>query len=98
MSSGLRRWLNDIPVHDPIERRQAPLLQIMLIGVIVGASFALLNLQIVTNTIERRLLGIVLNTLFILFSASSLVLLRRGRFRLAVLLATAGPTLLFGVC
>jgi PAS domain S-box-containing protein len=97
MGSGLRRWLNDIPIHDPIERRQAPLLQVMLLGVIVGASLALLNLQIAPNTVERRLLGIVVNALFILFNASGLVLVRHGRFRSAVLLATAGPTLVFGV-
>jgi PAS domain-containing protein len=97
MWSRLRRWLNDVPIHDPIERRQAPLLQVMSISIIVAVSLALLNSWIVPNTIERRMLGTAVNTLFILFNVVSLVLLRRGRFRLAVLLATAGPTLVFGM-
>src|SRR5690349_15420989 len=96
MGSKLRRWLNNTPIHDPIERRQAPLLQVMLIAVIVAASLALLNNQITTNTIERRVLGTAVNTLFILFNAGSLVVLRRGRFRLAVLLVTAGMALVVG--
>ena len=86
-----RRWLNTAPLHDPIERRQAPLLQIMLIAIIVAAILALLNNLIVSNTVERRLLGTASNMQFILFNAIGLVLLRRGRFRLAVLVATTGP-------
>src|SRR3954464_9755589 len=28
----LRRWLQDLPLHDPIERRQALLVQVVLLG------------------------------------------------------------------
>jgi two-component system, cell cycle sensor histidine kinase and response regulator CckA len=93
----LRRWLNDIPIHDPIERRQAPLLQIMLIGCIIAASLALLNNQIVPNTIERRILGIATNALLIVCATIGLVLLRRSRFQLAVLISSVGMALTFGV-
>ena len=30
----LRRWLNDIPIEDPINRQMAFLLQVMLLGLI----------------------------------------------------------------
>jgi PAS domain S-box-containing protein len=97
MGSRLRRWLNDIPIHDPIERRQAPLLQLMMIGVIIVSSVLLLNNQIAGNTIERRLLGTITNALLILCNAIGLILLRRGRFRLAVLLPTAVETMVAGM-
>ncbi|HEX9441311.1 MAG TPA: PAS domain S-box protein [Roseiflexaceae bacterium] len=97
MQNRLRHWLNDTPLRDPIERRQAPLLQIMLIGIIILVGLALLNNLIAPNTVESRLLGIASNALYILCAASSLVVLRRGRFRLAVLIPAAGITLIFGV-
>jgi rsbT co-antagonist protein RsbR len=97
MRTNLRHWLNDTPLRDPVERRQAPLLQIMLIGMIIAASLALLNNQIAPNTLERRLLGTTVNMLLILCTASGLVVLRRGRFRLAVLIPATGITLIVGV-
>src|SRR5438046_6871729 len=90
-----RRWLNSAPLHDPIARRQAPLLQVMLISVIIAASLALLNKQIFPNTVERRLLGTASSMKFILFNAIGLILLRRGRFRLAVMVATTVPPLAY---
>ncbi|HEY3229990.1 MAG TPA: hypothetical protein VGJ87_12280, partial [Roseiflexaceae bacterium] len=97
MLNRLRRWLNDTPLRDPIDRQQARLLQIMLIGIIIVASLALLNNLIAPNTAERQLLGTVTNVLYILCTASSLVVLRYGRFRLAVLIPAVGITLIFGV-
>jgi len=97
MRTNLRHWLNDTPLRDPVERRQAPMLQIMLIGMIIAASLALLNNLIAPNTLERRLLGTTVNMLLILCTASGLVVLRRGRFRLAVLIPATGITLIVGV-
>src|SRR5262245_54888235 len=97
MWSRLRRWLNDTPIHDPIERRQAPLLQLMLIGIVVALGLALLNNQIAPNTTERRLLGTLGNALLVAINMIGLMLLRRGRFSLAVGLVTAGPSLVFGM-
>ena len=36
MLTRLRRWLKDLPLTDPIERQQAPLLQIALLSLIVN--------------------------------------------------------------
>jgi two-component system cell cycle sensor histidine kinase/response regulator CckA len=97
MLNRLRHWLNDTPLRDPIERQQAPLLQIMLIGIIIVASLALLNNLIAPNTAERQLLGTATNALYILCTAVSLVVLRYGRFHLAVSIPAVGITLIFGV-
>jgi anti-anti-sigma factor len=93
----IRRWLNDTKLRDPVERQQASLLQIMLIGVIIAASLALLSNQILADTIQRRLFGTISNALLILCAASGIVLLRRGRFRQAVLVPSAGIVVLIGV-
>jgi PAS domain S-box-containing protein len=89
--------LNDTPIDDPIERQQAPLLQLMMIGIIVISGALLLNNQTANNTTERRLLGTLTNALLILINVIGLVLLRRGRFRLAVLLPTAIETVIGGL-
>jgi PAS domain S-box-containing protein len=89
--------LNKAPIHDPIERRQAPLLQLMMISIIIAAGLALLNNQIAPDLSERRTLGIVTNTLFVLCAAIGLILLRRGRFQLAVLITSAAIALSSGV-
>lgn len=93
----IRRWLDDTQLRDPIEHQQASLLQIMLIGMIVAASLALINNLITSETVARQIFGTIANTLLIVCAASGIILLRRGRFRLAVLVPAVGMALLIGV-
>jgi two-component system cell cycle sensor histidine kinase/response regulator CckA len=97
MWNGFRSWLNSAPIDNPIERRQSPMLQVMLIGIMIAASLALLNILTAPVSNQRRLLGIVVNTLYILCAASGLVALRRGHFRLAVLIPTTTSALILGL-
>jgi rsbT co-antagonist protein RsbR len=88
MLSRLRNWLQTAPFDDPIERRQAPMLQVMLIGLSIFTGLALLlALSSTNNNVGAQTLTIIGVLLGLVVYPSSLALLRRGRFRLAVALA-----------
>jgi len=90
-------WFNTLPIKDPIERRQAPLVQTMLIG-LVGA--AALGLPFTLNTSSDptgKLVSLASNILFLFFGIAALIVFRRGHFRRAVLLATTGLLLSFAL-
>jgi PAS domain S-box-containing protein len=89
MRNRLRRWLNDVPIHDPIERRQAMLVQVVLLGLCSILLFAgLLTLVAFPFTsgamAAANLRNSIINFQSALFVAAPLVLLRRGYFRVAV--------------
>jgi PAS domain S-box-containing protein len=76
-------WLNNVRLDDPVERRLAPLLQLVLIALIVIPAID------ITSAIVRvgaeRVVGVILLTLaFQLTMAFTLRMLRRGRFKPAV--------------
>jgi anti-anti-sigma regulatory factor len=108
MIGGLRRWLNSLPLTDPVERRQAFVFQWVLLGWIVLATTDLV--VVITPLFLPPAPGtptlppgplppIVLFVIAMLWIASALlwivpvtalVLLRRGRFKLSVSVATLG--------
>jgi len=79
-------WLNDLPLTDPIERRQAPLIQLMLLTLLAAALLVqpFIFIGVAANSGQR--LSIVSSAVLIFAFAVALVILRRGRFRLAVAL------------
>src|SRR5687768_18382799 len=78
----LRRWLNNLPIQDPVEYRIASLLQVVLIGLIVVVILATLILvSIPTLSVQEKLNGIRSNLFGLLVVALPLSLLRRGYFR-----------------
>ena len=80
-SARLRRWLNNLPIQNPIERRIASLLQVVLIGLIVVVMLATIVLvTIPTLSVQEKLNGIRSNLLGFLVVALPLSLLRRGYF------------------
>src|SRR6185503_19746327 len=107
MRNRFSRWLNSLPMTDPVERRQAAVFQLVLIGWIVLASIDLLILlppffsppppgtpPVPAEMMVRFLvfLSLLLITSLLLWicPVSALVVLRRGRFKLAVAIATLG--------
>ncbi len=89
MWNRLRRWLHDIPIHDPIERRQALIVQVILLGLggilLFSALLTLVALPFTTGAIAAaNLRNSISNFRGMLFVVAPLVLLRRGYFRAAV--------------
>jgi signal transduction histidine kinase len=81
-TSRLRRWLNNLPIQDPIERSIAFLLQVVLIGLIVVVILAtIVIVTIPTLSVQEKLNGMRSNLLGLLVVALPLGLLRRGYFR-----------------
>jgi signal transduction histidine kinase len=88
-TSRFRTWLNNIPIEDPINRQMAALLQVILIGlvVIIGLS-TIANLFLVPPDFPRS--EIVIQSLLILLTfVTPVILLRRGYFRISVIIIIA---------
>src|SRR6186997_2650756 len=84
--SRLRRWLNDIPIEDPIERRIASLLQAILIGLLVVVILAtIVSVTNSTESVQEKMSGMTGNLFGFLLVALPLSLLRRGYFRASAL-------------
>jgi rsbT co-antagonist protein RsbR len=100
MHTRLRRWLDALPLIDPVERRQARVLQLVLIGWIIlaasdNALFFLLPFPIDLQLLApmARMVLPLLNfaaALLLIGPVSALVALRRGHFNAAVAVASLG--------
>ena len=82
----MRRWLPDIPIHDPIERRQALLVQVILLGLgsvlLFAATLTLVALPFTSGArAAANLRNSISNFQGALFVVVPFVLLRRGYFR-----------------
>lgn len=90
MLNRFRSWLTNISLDDPIERRQAPIVQIALIALLVTA-FLGLPFTLLTARTEGEMLFAFARYLPVLFcNASALALLRSGRFQAAIMVVTLG--------
>ncbi len=97
MQQKRRDWLNNLPYRNPLEQRQARLLQIMLL-LILGACLIGLSLGIITANrgFAADLPGLSYPLLF-LCTLGALFALRRGRFSIAIGLTTLGFMLAIGI-
>src|SRR5581483_12378121 len=89
MWNRLRRWLTDLPIADPIERRQALLVQTVLLGLsgvlLLSALATLIALPFTSGArAAANLRNTIDNSRSALIALAPLVLLRRGAFRAAV--------------
>jgi rsbT co-antagonist protein RsbR len=85
MLAPVRSWLGDIPLADPLQREQARLLQTFLLVLIAAAALGTLVTLTATSAIDR-LVGVSTSLVLALLFIGALVVLRRGRFMLAVVL------------
>jgi PAS domain S-box-containing protein len=87
-ASRLHDWLSNLPIRNPVERRMAALVQVILLGFIVIVLIAaLLNLVITPGLPWPAVL--IPSSIFILIIGFPLALLRRGHFRGSVLVIIA---------
>jgi signal transduction histidine kinase len=85
----LRRWLQDVPIPDPIERRQALLVQVILLGlggiVLFSALLTLIALPFTSGpSAAANLRNSINNAIALLYISVPFLCLRRGAFRTAV--------------
>ncbi|HEY3231461.1 MAG TPA: STAS domain-containing protein [Roseiflexaceae bacterium] len=93
MRAGLRRWWQTRPpLQDPIERQQAPALQIFLITLAVAAALWM-PLPFLTGANAVGLaVSLAAAWFVVLANLAGLLLLRRGQFRSAVLVSVTALT------
>ena len=82
----LRRWLHAVPINDPLERRQALLVQVILLGLssvlMCSALITLIAVPFTTGAnAAANLRNTISNVQGTLFYLVPFVLLRRGAFR-----------------
>jgi rsbT co-antagonist protein RsbR len=93
----LQEWFENLPISDPLERRQARLLQIMLL-VLIAACLIGLPLGLLTAAPGASpLLPLICYPLLLVTIGAALWMLRRGGFAPAVGLATIGLVLAIGI-
>src|SRR5258706_5978107 len=85
---GLGRWFATIRVRDPVERRQAYVLQAIIL-VLVGAFLAATIGNAIRQFSGGALANPVPNLTFIAVTLLLLIVLRRGRFRIVTILFVA---------
>jgi len=90
MYDQLREWLNNTAVRDPIERRQAPLVQLVLL-----ISILLLLVRLPFTLIDETPweVAVPLASVSLLILVTALVILRRGGFTFAVTMLSLGGSL-----
>jgi signal transduction histidine kinase len=85
-SSRLRTWLKDLPIEDPVDHQMASLLQVMLLGMIAIIVIAtIVNLSFSSTMFPWQMMvfqGFIVSIIF----GIPLVLLRRGHFRISVII------------
>jgi rsbT co-antagonist protein RsbR len=98
MQQKIRRWLDALPLSDPLERQQASLLQAMLLTILGGCVIGLLISVTQINSAEQSNLpiGFIAYTILIVSTLGGLTLLRRGRFRPSVAMAISSIVLTVG--
>jgi rsbT co-antagonist protein RsbR len=97
MRRALQHWLNDLHLTNPIERRQAFLLQILLLIVICGGLIGLPVGVLTADESHPPIVQILSYVLLIVCTAGALAFLRYGRFGSAVSLALVGQLAAMGL-
>ena len=97
MPQKVRDWLNNLPFHDPLQQRQAKLLQLMLL-LILGTCIIGLPLGLLTANGSATVNppGLSYPLLF-LCTLGALIALRRGQFNIAIGLVILGSLLAIGI-
>jgi rsbT co-antagonist protein RsbR len=91
----IRSWLSALPFDEPLERRQALTLQLLLLGLIGAAVLDLGSVLIASAPLENRLIVTIVVLVFLACMIGAFVLLRRGGLAPATIATTA--TLLLAI-
>ena len=87
-ASPLREWLSNLPIQDPVQRRMAALVQVILLGFITILLLAAILNLVLAPGLPRQVV-LIPSSIFILLIGVPLAVLRRGYFRTSVLIIIA---------
>ncbi len=90
MLHSLQQWLKNIKIDDPIEREQAYLLQIMMIGLCTITLLSMPMSFVVSKTIGEGIRTNITIAIIFSFYLVSLFVIRKGEVRRSVIIASTG--------
>ena len=86
----LRRWLNELSLENPIERQQAALFQLILIGLLIATLLTIPSALAAPLARNTRMISLGASILLGLDTLCALILLRFSQLRLSVAVTIAG--------
>src|SRR5258708_9361544 len=86
----LRRWLNELPLENPIERHQAALFQLILIGLLIATLLTIPFALAAPAASNTRMISLGASILLGIATLCALILLRCSQLRLSIAVTIAG--------
>ena len=92
-------WLRSAPITDPVDRRNAPVMQVLLLfyGVMLPLNWAWRIFARGSLPTEGKMIILLMDVVVVALAWVSIALIRRGRLRLAVVLFLAPQLISLGV-
>ena len=97
MWTNFRSWLSDLPLRDPLVRRQAGTFQVMQLILIGTGLLGLLIDRLTAGGSDPSIISLIVYSLLLASAAGALALLRHGHFTPAVILSVVGLILVLGI-
>jgi len=84
-------WLSNAPITDPVDRRNAPVMQLLLLcyGLLLPLNWAWRIVARGALPTEGRMIILLMDAVIVVLAWVSIALIRRGRFRPAIMLFLA---------
>lgn len=86
MWNGIRDWLRDVPIDDPVDRRNAPIMQLLFLAIGLTIPAAWLYFYATGGTPTGGLATMAIALVMATLAFGCLTMIRKGHFRPAVIL------------
>lgn len=95
----VQNWLRSAPIADPVDRRNAPVMQLLLFcyGLLLPLNWVWRILARGTLPTEGRMIILLMDMVVVALAWISIVMIRRGRFRPAIMLFLAPQLISLGI-
>ncbi|MGH8026967.1 MAG: sensor histidine kinase [Pseudoxanthomonas sp.] len=95
----VQNWLRTAPIADPVDRRNAPVMQLLLLvyGLLLPLNWGWRILARGALPTEGRMIILLMDMVIVVLAWVSIALIRRGRFRPAIMLFLAPQLISLGI-
>lgn len=95
----VQNWLRSAPIADPVDRRNAPVMQLLLLcyGLLLPLNWVWRILARGALPTEGRMIVLLMDVVIVALAWVSIAMIRRGRFRPAIMLFLAPQLISLGI-
>ncbi|HEX7803320.1 MAG TPA: ATP-binding protein [Pseudoxanthomonas sp.] len=95
----VKNWLRSAPIADPVDRRNAPVMQLLLLcyGLLLPLNWVWRIVARGALPTEGRMIILLMDVVVVALAWISIVMIRRGRFRPAIMLFLAPQLISLGI-